>query len=142
MAGVEVRIVATNLTKFARELGKIDKPLRAELTKSLKATGEKVADRARDNASWSTRVPQSIKVRARSLQITIIADPRVAPEAAPLENKGRDGFFRHPLFGDREIWVDQKARPFLAPALRTVDKSVLNEMSDALDHALRASGLT
>ena len=43
-------------------------------------------------------------------------DVKKAPEAAPINNKGQAGTFRHPVFG-HDVWVDQAAHPFYAAVL-------------------------
>jgi len=57
---------------------------------------ERIAVDARAKASWSTRIPGSVEVKALGSRISVTAD---APNAAPLENRGKEGEFKHPVFG-------------------------------------------
>jgi hypothetical protein len=78
-------------------------------------------------------------VRSSGIRVSVVAGGAKAPDAAPYENKGVDGFFRHPVFGNREVWVDQKARPFLRPAAEAtaprVTEKVLENVGKVLDDA-------
>lgn len=112
----ELMIDVSDLKDLARDLRRVDPVLQKQFLKALGRTGEIVATRARQNASFSTRIPGSIKVRRRGVRVRVQAGGDAAPEAAPLENRGKQGTFRHPLFGDRETWVSQPAHPFLTPA--------------------------
>lgn len=120
----------SDLKRFAAKL-KVEAPeLVKDFQQGLAAAGEIVAAKARSNASFSSRIPASIKVRRRGSRVKIQAGSSLAPHAAPLENHGRPGTFRHPVFGDREVWVSQPARPFLTPAaedsVEAVEAAVLS----------------
>ena len=82
----------------------------------MTVSGEEVANEARMLASWSTRIPGSVRLIARGLNSAVKAGGSAAPHAKPYEHSGVAGTFRHPVFGNRENWVPQKARPFLGPA--------------------------
>ncbi len=94
-------------------------------------------------SGYSTgKTRQSIHVEGTGFRTSIIAGGASAPEAALLENGGRKGYFKHPVFersthirytsksNRRAIssgqagaapWVSQKAHPFMRPA---VDKNL------------------
>lgn len=108
---------ASSLRTLGAQLRKAQPAMYRAAKTSLRAVGEKVAVRARANASWSTRIPATVKVRSAGLTSVIVsAGGPAAPEAKPLEHAGASGTFRHPVFGNRNVWVDQQARPFLHPA--------------------------
>lgn len=45
--------------------------------------------------------------------------------------------FRHPVFGDRETWVNQKGRPYFGAAIMSVvNREVLAEIQAAIDDSL------
>jgi len=107
---------------------------------ALKAAGQIVADDAKSRASFSSRIPGSIKVRVTSGgNVKVVAGGEQAEDAAPLENHGRSGTFRHPVFGG-DTWVDQPSRPFLAPALAAhegeVAEAIENAVAEAVERAL------
>lgn len=124
----------------ARDLKNLGKALRASrpdiykaTQKGLRQVGQKVAARARQNASWSKRIPQTVTVRSAGLNAVIVsAGGKNAPHAKPIEHAGAEGTFRHPVFGNRAVWVDQKARPFLHPA--AIDR--LQESAEELAEVL------
>ena len=112
-----ISIDTSSFAKFARGLKEIDPVLKRELRTDLKAAGEIVAADARSNADWSTRIPGSIKVSVSGNTIKVVANKKKAPHAKAYEHEGKDGTFRHPVFGDRTNWVSEPARVFLAKAL-------------------------
>ncbi len=133
-----VTVDTTSLEKFARNL-KADAPkISRVLNTELKAAGELVAVEARLKAGWfSSRIPQTIRVTASGAKVTVKAGGAKAPHAAPFENKGERGSFRHPVFGNREVWVSQKAQPFLGPSLAENAEKIAVMVGNALDRALR-----
>lgn len=85
---------------------------------TLRKTGNDMVQGSRSRSAWSTRIPQTIKVRPSGvLAIIISAGGETAPHAPVYEGKGTAGQFRHPLFGDRTLWYSEDRRPFLHPAV-------------------------
>jgi hypothetical protein len=108
---------ASQLRNLAKQLRTADARLYRAAQRSIRAVGDEVAERARRNAEWSTRIPPTVTTRASGVTSVIVrAGGAQAPEAKPLEHAGAEGTFRHPVFGNRQVWVDQPARPFLHPA--------------------------
>jgi hypothetical protein len=64
-----------------------------------------------------------------------------APSGAPFENHGQPGQFRHPVFGNKSNWVNQEARPFLAPAADDKSATVEDMVLDAIQTGFTALGL-
>lgn len=112
----DLRIDASDLADFGADCKAAGKVLEREFNKQLIASGEIVARKARQNASFSTRIPATIKTRRRGTRIRVISGGDKAPHAAPLEHHGQPGSFRHPVFGNYDNWVSQPAHPFLTPA--------------------------
>jgi hypothetical protein len=130
-----------SLSRLSRELRAAAPDAQRAARARIKAAAEVVAQDARQRASFSRRIPDSIVVRGSGLRMKIVAGGDKAPDAAPLENQGRQGTFRHPVFGNRERWVNQQARPFLAPALDAHREMVANEIEAAVVEAVdRAIG--
>jgi hypothetical protein len=133
MGGVDT----TAFKNFARALRRKAPELAVELRTNLRAAGNIIAEDARSRASFSTKIPGSIKVRVSAATVSIVAGGPKAPDAAPYENEGNEGDFRHPLFGDREHWYSQKARPFLHPAVEHGRAAAQAAAIDALDKAVK-----
>lgn len=125
-------IYAVGFRALARDLKAADKATGPALRRRLKTVAELVAADARSRASFSTRIPGSIRARSGLNQASIRAGGPSAPNAAPLENKGKGGTFRHPVFGHRQVWVNQQARPFLRPALQANTRAIVDGLAEAI----------
>lgn len=107
-----------------RALKRWQPEVRKELRTELKASAELIAGGARRRADQhSKKTAGTIKVRteirSKGVGVQIRAGSSAVPEAGLLElgNRGgrKKGSFRHPVFGDRGTWVEQKMYPYLAP---------------------------
>jgi hypothetical protein len=111
------------------------------LRKNLRTAGLGVAAEARKKAGeHSKSIPPTVKVRVASTTVSIVAGGQNAPLAALYEigNKGRNpGDFRHPVFGNRNVWVTQKGYPFLRPAALAARAELEVAVVAALDEAVR-----
>jgi len=138
---LQVRIDTGDLRKLYTDLKGIPGNLRVELRRGIKAAAQPIADRVKANAGWSSRIPGAVRVKpsfsANGTGVSIVVDSGRAPEGAPLENKGRGGTFRHPVYGNRDVWVNQQARPFFystaasSSAVSAAEKAIL-EVADAV----------
>lgn len=127
---------------FAKTLRKVAPDLAKELRTNLRKAGDEVAEIARAKASAfsSTRIPPSVRVRVRGVAIFVEAGGKDAPNAAPIENKGR-GHVRHPVFipkselpGPRGSWTSKNSPPaFLTPAAKEGQELVVAKAVEALD---------
>lgn len=135
----ELTIDVTELQDLSKDLRRLSPSLQKGFLKQLGATGEVVAREARSNAGFSTRIPASVKVRRRGVQVRVQAGGAKAPHAAALEHGGLAGQFRHPVFGNRAVWVDQAAHPFLEPALHSaivpLELGIIRAVDDAFHRA-------
>ena len=127
-----VRIDARSFKKFSSTLRKAAPELAVGMRVKLKAAGQIVADDAKSRSAYSTRIPGSIRVSIAAGKVTIVAGGAKAPDAGPLENKGLPGSFRHPVFGNRAVWVAQQARPFLHPALEAKKDEAMAAVAETL----------
>lgn len=134
-----VLIDTSQLKKLAASLKATEPAVVKEFNKSLKAAGELIATDARARSSWSSRIPGSIRVRGAT-NIRITAGGAAAPDAAPYEHGGKSGTFRHPVFGNRQVWVSQQARPFLVPAGQANIEKAAGLIVDGLDAAFSRLG--
>jgi hypothetical protein len=134
-------IDTSQLKEFGKRLRATSPAVAKVLRLRLHEVGDVVAEAAREEASFSTRIPGSIKVRVSGFGVKVVGNATgTAPDAAPLENKGQSGSFRHPVFGDRENWVDQKAHPFLAPASERTKVQVEEMALSIIDDTLKSVG--
>ncbi len=133
------------LRRLAADIGDVPSDLQRLLRLQLVKAAQPIAADARSRASWSTRIPRSIGIRTSFTGarpgLYIRARASIAPHARPFENLGDEGTFRHPVFGDRDRWVTQRARPFLFPAARAGAAGVEAAAGAAVDAALRANNL-
>jgi hypothetical protein len=91
------------------------------------AAGQIVAAEARRLAEpWSETIPPSIKVSAGEKSCTIkSAVPAAYPNEVPR--------VRHPVWGNREVWVTNQYRPFLAPAAEAKADECAAEIAKTID---------
>ena len=139
----DIRIDTSQLKQLAYVLKRTEPAIGKELGKSFGDIGQRVAARARANASFSSRIPGSIKVRRRGLGVKVQAGSGNAPHAAPFEHGGKPGLFRHPVFRTEinpKTWADQEAHPFLAPAADEEQPFMETAALTAVDRALREAG--
>lgn len=98
-------------------LREISTEVRREIRPAIKKAAEPIVRDAKKNASWSSRIPKAIRVSVLKRGVEIRVSAKKAPHARVLEGITGNRTFRHPLFGNRERWFDQKTRPFLTPAV-------------------------
>lgn len=129
-----VGIEATDFAALQRDLKKANVDALKLFRDAAKKGGDKVATAARAAISGtSQRISDSIRVLANNKGVQIKAGGAKAPHAAPFENEGKSGTFRHPVFGNRNVWVSQPAHPYLLPSLTD---DILDEVAEAFLDAL------
>jgi hypothetical protein len=135
--GIPIWADTSELTALAKDLRRASPEAWKECRKQLRAAGFLVANDAKGRLGYSTRIPASIKVRTTaSGNVKVRAGGDLAPNAAPIENKGK-GFVRHPVFGDRERWTEKNSHPaYLGPALDAHREEILTMIEDAVFHAV------
>lgn len=123
--GVEILITTEDLRMLYLRLKEVEPALRVVLRREIVKAGKDAADAVKREASWSSRIPGAVRVKAsfaaRTTGVKIEVDAKRAPEARPLEHGGKPGQFRHPVFGNRKNWVAQPARPFFHAAIEGMD---------------------
>ncbi len=115
---------------------------------------------AKRNAGWSRRIPAAIKLSLTAKGVSIVVRVAKAPHARAYEGmaagpkyyvgppghrsaRNRPAYgntFRHPLFGDTDVWVDQERRPFLMPAVRAHWHDVEPAIRKVVEDAARSHG--
>lgn len=136
--------MADEIRRLIDDLGKIPKDLKIKLRPGLREAGQVVRDRARLNASWSRRIPAATRVSVgfskRNPGVAVQVNRQRAPHARPFEHGGKEGTFRHRVFGHRDRWVEQKARPFLAKAAEEKAPEAERKIADVVDRVTRDAG--
>lgn len=140
---------ANDILGLVKDLQAMGPEVSRNLNKEFKAAAEAVAAAARSNASWSTRIPAAIKVRAaRSRRFPgaeIYVRHAEAPHARPYEHGsgGRRDSFRHPVYkrpGRPNRWVEQATRPFVRPAFKAKGFEFTHGANRAVNDAARQAG--
>jgi len=124
---VTIQCNTADLRRLSVSLARVEPKLRVLLRREIVKAGAGARDAVRQEASWSSRIPASVKVKvsfaARGTGVTVVADAKKAPEARVLEHGGHEGTFRHPVHADPDklrdqwSWVKQDARPFFFKAV-------------------------
>lgn len=150
MADDEVRLgepLAGNaVRRLIRDTGKVPQELRRRLRPEMRSLGQPLLADARSRASWSTRIPAALRLSTsftmRHAGLSIVAKRSVAPHARAYEGITGNHTFRHPVFGDRDTWVEQETRPFLAPAVDLHARRVVDGVNRAVTDAAATAGFT
>lgn len=137
---VQTTVDATELKFLSDRLAAVPEDVRSGMRPALRQAGQRVRAAAARNASWSSRIPAALQVRVRltgpRMGVYVLANHSAAPHARPLEGIVRDPF-RHPVFGDTDVWVAQRARPFLFPAARDHRADIESAVNAAVTEALK-----
>lgn len=137
--------------RIAADMRALTAATRKAVRPRLRAAGKLVVDAARSKASWSTRIPGTVRMstsfRENREGVTITAGGKAAPHARPYEGFSGYASFRHPVFADRArktskgwTWVTQVTRPFLFPAARQTEEQTTAMVLSALDDAAHEIG--
>ena len=114
-------------------------PLAAkQLRMTEKALAEPIAAAARARASWSKSIPPAIKATATGTFAGIRVSAKRS-RLAVIEERAK-GSFRHPLFGNREHWYSQTARPSVKPVVHAARPAAEAAMRVAVREAAREAG--
>ena len=145
MADFQFAVDGDAFRTFSRELKKVEPALAKTLNKELKrVVTETVMPAAKSNAGWSSRIPGAIKPQATTKGMGLRVARKAAPHGRPFEGlqtgaRGRPTF-RHPVFGNREVWVAQNTRPFLKPAFDDNHEVAVDGAQKAIATAAKAAG--
>jgi hypothetical protein len=142
------RVDASDITALVAGLRAAAPTVRRDLPARMRKVGDVAARDARQRASWSSRIPDAIRVgtqtRGGRAGVFLRVVAAKAPHARAYEGLAKGGSrvsFRHPVFGDRDRWVTQRTRPFLVPAVQARRDQVNAELSALIDRAAAQAGL-
>jgi len=128
-----------DLARLARDLAKASPEAWAACRTSMRAAVEPIAEDARVRSAFSSRIEWTIKVRTGRGNVKIVAGGPGAPNAAPIENRGK-GHVRHPIPNTNQ-WTEKNSPPaYLGPAYEAGKEKALDEIEAAVvatvEHAL------
>lgn len=132
--GVDTR----DLRAFVRATKKASPTAARGLRLMLRGAGEVVAEEARHIASQhSASIPPTIKARTYLATVSVSAGKDV-PLAALYELGNRGGnqdspTFRHPVYGNRNVFVEQQRYPFLRPAAQAKEAELQEAVMKVAD---------
>lgn len=135
---MNVYVDAHQLSDFGRQLRKAAPEVARQFNRDLRQATEGAKVEAQITSSWSRQIPGSIRVMGGASNLRIVAGPE--PVIAELYSRPKG--FRHPVFGNREVWVAQKGRPFLWPAWLARREEVWRRIGAGIDKAMRAAGFS
>lgn len=135
-AGLRVGVDAADWEAANKLLRKAAPKVRKQMMKAVKdGVKQSVVPGAQRNASWSSRIPKSIGVSVTAREVKVRTRPAKAPHAGIMEFGGR-----HPVFGNRAVWVNQPARPFLGPAVEQHKGTITKLVAKETDKAMKSAG--
>lgn len=136
--------MSNELRQLISDFGKIPLDLRRKLRTEIKKAAKPVLADMKRRSSWSSRIPGATRIKvgfgARTAGVSIVTRAAKAPHARPYEHDGQPGDFRHPVYGNRKVWVSQRARPFFAPAVRAQSGRVADEIRGVVSKVARENG--
>jgi hypothetical protein len=108
------RIEVANYRELQTKLKLADPALQRQFNKQMRVLSREVVAEARTAASWSTKIPPAITANAgiKGAGVRVSAKTPIA-----VLNERRKGRWRHPVFGNKKVWVEQKARPSVRPTV-------------------------
>jgi hypothetical protein len=135
----ELGLEVVRLRKESRETAnQLRRRVRAAAAPLKNAVIDSALEAGMHKAAGAVSVRQSYT--ARGAAIKVIVDAKKAPNARPLDsgNKAAGTINRHPVYGDREVWVDQPARPFFKRGIARGSEAASREVEKVLDDIVRA----
>lgn len=140
-AAVGVYVDTRAFNRIARDFRLAFPDAYKEAQIALRTVARRTLAKAQANASFSKRIPASGRVRMTGLNAKIQFGGDAAPDAAPIENRGK-GHVRHPVFGNKNVWTDKNSPPaFLAPAFEEDREAALAIIDEAIFRAEERIGM-
>lgn len=122
--------------RFRRELRKAAAPLVPKVRASIRSIPSKQAyspDGLRGTLARATRL--EVKTTGREAGVAIRVDGRKMPahmKSLPSMVEGKKRW-RHPVFGNREVWVDQAKQPYFYNVVRVAGPASRRAVNKVLD---------
>lgn len=151
MIGVEVR-GGKDLQRISRQLRHVGngREIRKRMTKELRASARPMVPAVRasigaipatsgKSSGLRRRLSRATRLRVstvgRNAGVSVLVDPKKMPEGEKALPKNMEGLkrWRHPVFGNRDMWVQQKAHPFFFRAVRPLGSKSRRAINKVLD---------
>jgi len=143
-AAIEVKVQPAALAQLYADAKAAPGVIQRELRRGVVKAADPIRLAVIASATFSSRIPQAVKAKARfsasEAHVRVYVDAKMAPEAAPINNRGRGGNFRHPVYGNRDVWVNQKAIPFFDAGVRAGEAEADRAMLECMDRTAAALG--
>lgn len=151
--GAEVVIDPLVWSRLKKDADIFDKAIIRELRKGMKEIGSRAVDRvkerlrmpspggggdgrSRDALISGTRLSVSFGARSAGVKITT-SGARLGAGHSGFQNVYNTTMFRHPVFGKRDVFVEQQGRPYFGSAIKEVlDAEFIEDMERVLDAAI------
>jgi hypothetical protein len=143
---------ADQMARVARDLRRIDPALVKEMRRGVKEAAQPIFADIKAAATATSRsvgksitleVSFSAKTAGAAIKAKRSKMPAGKADLPALFERGSKGggVIRHPVFGNRAVWVNQPLRRFIAPVAPKHLPAVQTRMLKTLDDAARAAGL-
>lgn len=157
MSGIGVGMSSGDLARISREIRKagnsaeVKKELRQGLRRAakplvpaVKASIAAIPSHSSDQPSLRKRMQKATKLTVRTggaqAQVAVRVDGRKMPDkqkSLPAYMEGTKPRWRHPVWGNRNVWVQQDAHPYFYEAVRSGGAKAKSEVADVLDSIAR-----
>jgi phage gpG-like protein len=130
------------LRELRRDLKSIDRKLPAQLNKRLKVAADPIAkDAARHAPKRTTALLREPRpgALARSIRVRTSGSKLFLGSSLPYARVVHWGG-RHPVFGNRQVWVKEPRRPFLAEAVSRGGDNVERAVFDTIEDFMKGAG--
>lgn len=139
-----ITIDARALSALAADLKRANPLMRLSLQRRMRGALDVTKAAVREEASFSSRIPGAVRGRisypASGVRARVIVDAAAAPHARAINNAGRPGLFRHPVYGNRNVWVPQRANNFIDRAAQRSARRTQFLIAGVYDDFTRAAG--
>lgn len=133
------RDVARELRKTVKDAAK---PLQAELKRAARGIPSSRGVRSRKaGAGLRRRIAGAVKIKASvsgNPRVRVVLDGRkLGDQAAVARGLDDPGGFRHPVFGNRDVWVNQRGHPWWTPTVTREGPKAGRKLSADLGEFIR-----
>jgi hypothetical protein len=125
----------SNYRDVAKRLRTVDKVAQKEMRAQLRTDLGPIIGQAKANASWSTRIPGAIGPQVTVKTVGVRVNRKKAPHGRVYEYGGR-----HPVFGNRDVWVPVPKRSYVRPAVQDNKLKVRRDLGQSIGRANKKAG--
>lgn len=133
MAGQQSFRLDSDWPDIQRALRRYGPEAKKEMNRTIRRSANTIkAEAARGFRTYSSRVHKALGVQVTAKHVAVVLSSRKVAHAVISEKGGR-----HPVYGNRRVWVQHPARPELEPAVERNRKKVRDDIEDAVIRAAR-----